>query len=181
MVWQIVLSNPPNQPDKRTMFPICTSPSSFAEQRKRGRLSGVPDQAVALIEQAQPFQSAYHPLALLEQLGNADKHRDLHLTISVASDIDISYSRNGEAYLRTILGKDEVRNGAILGNIGISLDKALFRRDVQVHGNASAFVVFRDLNNSMDDSLGVTATLREIRDYVADEVLSPLARFVRDR
>lgn len=179
LVWQIVRSNPPNTPERRNMFPICSSPQEFASQVKRGRLRGVPAAATEIIERLQPYDGPDHPLALLNELYNADKHRDLNFTVSVASDLDISFSRNGEVYFRMILGNDEVRNGAILGNVGLRLCKAKSLPEVHVHGQAAAFVAFRDHVSEWDDALGVAATLGKIRDFIVNKVIAALEPFVQ--
>ena len=178
LVWRMVMCNPPNEPDSRNMFPICTSPDNFAGQVKRGRLQGVPEAGAAIIEKMQPYDSTHHPLVLLDNLCNADKHRDLHLTTAVASDLDISFSRDGEVYLRTILGNDEVRNGTILGNIGVSLSKVPSRPQVEVHGQAVAFVAFKDLLSESGEAVSVGDLLEEMRDHIADTVIPSLEPFI---
>lgn len=178
LVWQMVNSNPPEKPGRRNMFPICSSGKNFDAQVKSGRLAGVPALAAEIIERFQPFDDADHPLALLDKLYNADKHQDLNFTISVASDLDISYSRNGAVYLRTILGNDEVRDGAILGNVGIPLGMVESLPEVQIHGQAACFLAFKDHVTKWDDTIGVAETLGEIRDYIADTVLPSLAPFI---
>ena len=178
LVWQLVLANPPQQPDGRNMFPICSAAASFNGQVKRGRLQGLAAGAVEAVEKLQPFDAPHHPLALLDQLCNADKHRDLHFMTAVASDLEISYSRNGEIYLQTILGNDEVRDGAILGNVGIPLSMARSRPQIEITSSASAFVAFRDLSSEWDDALSVVSALEEIRDHIADAVIPSLEPFL---
>jgi hypothetical protein len=161
------------------MFPICRSPKSFSAQVTRGRLFGVPTAAASLIEKSQPYDSENHPLAFLDRLYNADKHRDLNFTISVASDLDISYSRNGEVYLRTILGNNEVRDGAILGNVGIPLSMINSIPEVQINSQAAGFVAFKDIVSTCDDAVGVVETLCEIRDFIADKIVPSLEPFIK--
>lgn len=179
LVWQLVLANPPQKPDGRNMFPICSSAASFKAQVKRGRLQGLSAGAVEAVEKLQPFDAPHHPLALLDQLCNADKHRDLHFMTAVATDLEISYSRGGEVYLQTILGNDEVRDGAILGNVGIPLSMVRSRPQVEITSSASAFVAFRDISSQWDEALGVVSALEEIRDHIADVVIPSLEPFLR--
>jgi hypothetical protein len=178
MVWQSVTANAPSQPGKKNMFPICSTEKDFVDQLKRGRLSGLTEQGIKIVTRVQPFSLPSSPLGTLSRLCNADKHRDLHLTLAVATDLDISYSRDGEVYLRTVLGNDEVRDGAVLGNVGIPLDMVDPQLEVQVHGDAQGFLAFRDLKDAYDDSVGVVSMLTEIQTYVADEVLSPMTRLI---
>jgi hypothetical protein len=177
LVWQLVLSNPPSQPSIRNMFPICSSRKNFESQLQGKRLDGVHQEAIRIIESLQPYHNSNHPLALLDSLYNADKHRDLNYTLSVASDLELSFSKNGNVYFQMILGNDEVRDGAILGNVATRLNKNVPPPDVQIHGQAVAFVAFKDYGN--DDALGVVATLSEIRDFIIYTVMDALVTFVK--
>ena len=56
-----------------------------------------------------------------------------------------------------------------------------FRPNVEIHGQAVAFVAFRDRVDKWEDSLGVAATLTEIRDYIVDIVVPSLEPFVGAR
>ena len=95
------------------MFPICSAPEEFVSQIRGKRLAGVCQEAIKIIENIQPYHNSNHPLALLDKLYNADKHRDLNYTLSVASDLDISFIKNGSIYYQMILGNDEVRDGTV--------------------------------------------------------------------
>lgn len=88
-------------------------------------------------------------------------------------------SRDGKEYLRTILENDEVRNGAILGNVGIPLGMVESSRpEVQIHGQAAGFMAFKDLVSKWDDAVGVAESLGEIRDFIADRVVPSLESFI---
>jgi hypothetical protein len=100
---------------------------------------------------------------------------------AVASDLEILYSRHGEVYLQTILGNDEVRDGAILGGVGIPLTMLRSRPEVEINSSASAFVAFRDLTSEWGDSLGVVKSLEEIRDHIADVVIPALEPYLQPR
>lgn len=163
------------------MFPVCSSATNFDLQVKRGRLQGVSAAAVAAVESLQPFDAKRHPLSLLDQLCNADKHRDLHFMTAVASDLEISFSRCGEVYLQTILGNDGVRDGAILGDVGIPLSMLRSRPEVEIRSSASAFVAFRDITSDWGDALGVVSSLEEIRGHIADVVIPALEPHLQTR
>lgn len=178
LVWQMVRSNPPNTPSKSNMFPICQSIEAFARQLKGERLAGVPERGVAVIKSLQPFDSPEHPLALLDSLYNADKHRDLNFAVSVASDMDVCYRRNGEVVMRVILGSDEVRNGSMFGGVGVGLELLAPGLQLEAGGTASAFIAFRDHCDRWGEALGVVATLEEIRDLLVDSVVPLLEPFI---
>jgi len=65
-------------------FPICTSREQF-DNRGGARIEGLDPGAVAIITRAQPYKRRdrpeFHPLAVLGELNNRDKHRALHLTL----------------------------------------------------------------------------------------------------
>lgn len=103
-------------------FPICSSPKNFAAALKRKRLEGVPEKAVTLIERLQPYHSGENPLGTLDDLHNIDKHKSLHLTTAVASDVALAWRNAQDPILATFLGSDELRDGARFGGIGLSLD-----------------------------------------------------------
>jgi hypothetical protein len=71
-----------NEDDPRsTQFPITTSRAQYLDQA-RGRLRGVPAWSLPVFEGLQPFQDGAeapdHPLAILADVSNRDKHRLLH-------------------------------------------------------------------------------------------------------
>ena len=180
LVWQVVLSNPPHAPGKWNMFPVCQSQSAFDEQVKKRRLDGVPPEAVAVVRSLQPFDSPEHPLALLVELYNADKHQDLHLAISIASEMDIVHLRNGEVVMRTTLGGEDVRNGAVYGGVGISLDTLPSGLKMEVFGRAEAFVAFKDLASQSDEPIPVVQTLEEMLSFLVNSVVPRLRPFIRE-
>jgi hypothetical protein len=94
LVYQLVLSNPDRPstvPNEKTMFPICDTEEGFDAQIKRGRLKGVTDAPAAIIRRLQPYITRnagrnyrLHPLWVLSQLENIDKHRRLAVIAGVA-------------------------------------------------------------------------------------------------
>lgn len=83
MVWQLVLANG-ERPTRSNEFPIAVDPVWFDRKAKR-YLSGVHDDAVAVIRRLQPFgvsdegKPELDPLWLLNELENVDKHRLVHV------------------------------------------------------------------------------------------------------
>lgn len=70
------------------MFPITTSPGAFKHAvRRQARLGCVAARPAALIQRLQPYRHGQdptaHPLWVLHQLSNIDKHRHLALLMSV--------------------------------------------------------------------------------------------------
>ena len=86
-VWQLVILNG-KSPDKRTGFPIFWNAASDKTKylaESPSMLSGVNTKAVAIIDGLQPMGPDYatHPLYVLNEMWNWDKHRLLNL-VSVA-------------------------------------------------------------------------------------------------
>jgi len=83
LVYQLVIANsgPPDGKLERVLqFPICDTPKKFeVAVVKRGQIKGVSDAAAAEIERRQPYHNKVdirlHPLWLLRELDDADKHR----------------------------------------------------------------------------------------------------------
>jgi hypothetical protein len=90
LVWALVKANR-KKPGKDHTFPIWTKPRrlrdspsdahSFKAQTKRRELAGVPAKAVAMIEEAQPYNREHpewHFLATLNRMARDDRHHALH-------------------------------------------------------------------------------------------------------
>jgi hypothetical protein len=94
IVWQLVLANG-KTPGKKNMFPLALTRAEFEQAiGKHRRLNGVSDEALAVIERLQPYHTGeYHPLALLRKLHNVDKHHKLNVTIAVARDTELIWSK----------------------------------------------------------------------------------------
>ncbi|NQU97390.1 MAG: hypothetical protein HQ548_07090 [Chloroflexi bacterium] len=73
-------------PVKGSEFPIFVDRDDYC-RRGRYKIRGIPTAAVSIIEDAQPWncrEPTSHPLWLLQELSNIDKHRRLHLTSVLA-------------------------------------------------------------------------------------------------
>ncbi len=180
LVWLMVESNPPNKPDHRNMFPICTSRTAYQAQLKAGRLQGIPGAAKDLIDDLQPYDDQGHPLALLSKLHNADKHRHLNYAVSVASDIEVVYYRNGHPVFQTFVGNDEIVNGEIFGGIGFPIALVENLGDVQVHGRASAFLAFEGVKTPSGDTLSVADSLGVIQNLIEGLIFDSFSSFIID-
>jgi hypothetical protein len=88
LVWQLALSGT-DTPSNRLQFPIYTTEPKKWDSIAADRLNAVPDEAVALIRQMQPFH-ADHPeataLAVIQALSNEDKHRVILETVSISTE-----------------------------------------------------------------------------------------------
>ena len=87
LVWELVLAAG-HTPSRKHMFPVAMTKGSFQSAMVRGRLEHIDVNAVTLIEKHQPFNSPEpetHPLAVLDELTNINKHRRVIITAVVGS------------------------------------------------------------------------------------------------
>lgn len=87
----------------RTQFPITSSRAAFNEKGLQTRLlEGVAPHHVAVIERHQPFHAAeddpgaLHPLSVLNDLDNDDKHRTIQPAFVAAEDFGMRVPSRGE-------------------------------------------------------------------------------------
>jgi hypothetical protein len=123
LVWQLVLANPPNTPNGKTAFPICSTPKNFEDAKKRKRLDGISENAKAMIESFQPYEGRKQTLRILSTLHETDKHQTFNLVTAVVSDTFIDWTSGDISALQMFLGGEELRDGSIFGGIGMPLDK----------------------------------------------------------
>jgi len=86
LAWQLVLRSG-GIPTNGTEFPIFRDPGKYASKDPR-KLAGMQPEIVAAVDAAQPCNRVANPLAhplwWLQDLGNIDKHQELHLIIAAA-------------------------------------------------------------------------------------------------
>lgn len=85
LVWELVLPAR-NTPTERHGFPICKQHKGWKGALRAGRVEGIPDEAVRIIESLQPCllhepERYENPLYLLDHLANVNKHRHIPLTL----------------------------------------------------------------------------------------------------
>ncbi len=81
LAWQLVILNGNDPSLTLPQFPIFIDPAKYREQAPH-RLAGMSDQAIALIERAQPYHAtlpADHLLWVLHEMSNWDKHRVINI------------------------------------------------------------------------------------------------------
>lgn len=89
-VWQLVDSND-GRPGAHTQYPICLTQDDFEKKGAR-RLRGAPQVAIQAVSLGQPFRVAVpkeHPLWVLGDLDNRDKHRLVHIVGGVITRLGI--------------------------------------------------------------------------------------------
>jgi hypothetical protein len=92
LAWAIVnMTGSPRKP-KQVYFPITQSPEVFASEILR-KLPGVSALFASMVKLHQPFQNGAqiveHPLFILDDWNNADKHRAVHVTAAYSQELKI--------------------------------------------------------------------------------------------
>ena len=160
-----------NTPTRRTTFPVLLQRSTkpFAVE------GGVGSIALAAIEQLQPYHrqsgADEHPLAILQELWNADKHRRLSLTAAMLADSQIFVADPEGQYL---VG-GQFQSGP-LGDNGIMGIFAFAdggpSDDAEVHAGGRIFVAFAE--EGPWSKRPITEVLEELHRYVAVTVIPRL-------
>jgi hypothetical protein len=169
------------------MFPICSTPKSFADALKARRLRGIPDKARTLIENLQPYSSGDESLRILADLHDIDKHRMLNLTTAVARDTFVDWSSGDDIpFFSLFIGGEELRDGAVFGPmmpldnpellsyIGSGETLASFRKrflNMKVQGKASIFVAFDNPTADELEPLRVDIVLSKILEFVREAII----------
>jgi len=84
LVWQLVCAAG-NVPDKDTAFPVVKRQEDWTRDRTQARVRGVGDPWLGEIHALQPYHRAdrpeIHPLAILDEVNNINKHRFLPASV----------------------------------------------------------------------------------------------------
>jgi len=195
LAWQLaLLGSHPATPPTGSTFPIFRNRGRFWRTDTRTgnytpwsgarRIAAMPDDAQALIVELQPYcrgdDAIDHPLWLLHELSNTDKHSTLHLAVSALTGKRLSVPKGSE-HLR--IDSFEafpglLHDGAVLGRVRASLtDEA----EVEIYPECSFNEAFSEAGPAK--GMLVMTTLGGILNYISDEVLSSrfLPYFARDR
>ncbi len=169
--------------DRTPQFPIRLSCIT-----KKGRpisyesLSGLPEEVIALIKRNQPCcrgdQAAAHPLALIHNLSNHDKHRALFLTTIALTQgaIGVRLHVNGQLTpIRAAYIKGSFKAGAEIHRFPLTVAEvfafgARRKEDVDVYGHMPASITFDEPEPPLD---------RPVLD-VLDECLEFLRPFISE-
>ena len=124
IIWQLVLSER-NEPTSRTEFPIFNNISEY-EKVKRGKLKGVSDAVVSIVDSLQPCYNTGNGelskyLWYLQVLCNSDKHRHLLFTRRVlGKKIFMNWTGADRINVEYLAGT--VENGAVFLRVKPAVD-----------------------------------------------------------
>ena len=177
LVWQLVLTNPPKRPSRKNQFPICKTADGWIEALSRDRLRGVVPKAIPLIWGLQPYvmtpiDPVSHPLWILNELTNIDKHRTLTVTTSAVMNPEVAFGRglpwNEGGFKMT--GLQAFLNGDIIGKLVAR--QVPPEPDLQAHGTLS--VVFQDPPATRRE---IASELETILTFLRDDVVPTFEPF----
>jgi hypothetical protein len=156
----------------RTQFPICDTPSDFNAASKR-YLREVHSNHVAVIERFQTYHAVdllpgkLHPLALLRDLSDVDKHRLLNVVVIPTRAYVVNFDLIG---LADRLGQARLVKWA---ELGAEVNRYVLRErlpDMEVIGHIPASVSLPEIGQPL------RFTLRTLEQYIAQiiEAFEPL-------
>jgi hypothetical protein len=170
-----------DKPTSATRFPICRTTREWVVDAPRMYWS-VPSDYVAAFNRAQPYHRGdaanMHPLAILNELWNLDKHRAVPAAALVSSHIDVTVEKAVGVSIgrfRTFPGRP-LKKGTVIAEATFTHDGHTPDPDVHLKANARARVGFgtverassisgKPVSKTFEDLLG--AVSRVLQDIVA--------------
>ena len=156
-----------NTPDGSTAFPVLDERMTDKGNVKTLSVSGgVTPDALALIEAAQPYQRGeddptLHPLWLVQNLDNIDKHRTLNVMAGMVAAPSVTLCFKGGAVLHQWQGIQAFKEGTPMAWFPVAGPP----EDVEVNTRYTPFVALGDFGSVEGEP--VDEVLRELADYVA--------------
>lgn len=157
------------EPSRRTAFPICRTKKDWAITAP-AQIWSLPEDYAAVINAAQPYHRGndnahLHPLAILNELWNLDKHEAIPAVALVPSKIKIKVTRTVNlatwTAFRTHPGR-ALEEGTVLGESTITQVDAALKANMYVDSHISIDVGFGQIPKASSVSLKpVGKTFRE--------------------
>jgi hypothetical protein len=144
----LVIANGHEPKDRETGFPVCKDEAKFDAEHARKQIRGVGGSAVKIIKELQPFGPGYdkHPLRVLDELWDRDKHRSLNFgTVSLLA-VQLVAMHPGRFTTQIVpLSDPDGRDGTEL--VRQDLDNPL-ERDIRIVLELLANFTFIDAGNA---------------------------------
>lgn len=138
------------EPSGRTAFPICRTEKDWIIDAP-GHLWSIPPRFVALIDEAQPYhrgdKAHMHPLAVLNELWNLDKHRAIPSSALVPNRVAIAVDESKTIGLaswsafRTYPGR-LLKEGTVIADCRYTVDSGATKAEMHVQAHLSVDVGF---------------------------------------
>jgi hypothetical protein len=162
---------------KDSQFPICTDPSHWNRWHNKD-LKGIEPAAMQLIREMQPCfcasaSPASHPLAILNELCNRDKHRSSNFTLNFTSDLSFTVHPNGGSPCTVKFSKPQYAGDPI--TIPLDIAPNLMTPTVRVQLSGTTFLLLQSTDPWNTQPVG--QLLEMLFSHVTDRVVVPLKPF----
>jgi hypothetical protein len=155
LTWQLAHWNTQGQINhpRKVQFPICETPPQFARAEAES-LGEVHARHRAIIERFQPYRRLHgggfrtirdHPLTMLKQFSDTDKHRIFNTVVMPTKDIRSASRFSIMMYLAGVFGRTTVSVGFIeLGTelVRTKVPNRIFHADMKVAGHIVPEIAF---------------------------------------
>ena len=157
-----------------TAFPILKDEADW-NKKAGGYLKGVSNAAREVIRKLQPWidTTTPHPLVILNNLSNIDKHRTLNFTLAYNRDATFEVHCNNGAVIQ--LRADKPQYFGDLQTFTLPIDKRLLKPSAHIRASGTSILTFRE--ESDWDDMPVRQLLASCFDYIERKVLAELRRF----
>jgi hypothetical protein len=173
LVWELVIAANGSPGDKH-MFPISDTLDSFNNQITRGRLDGLPADAITKIQGLQPYHlgkdAEQHLLRVLDTLCNINKHRRIVVLAPAAhySRTEITSSISGISVQTTLTPRYDS------AEIAVGPAPTVVGEEVEMKGNANYFVTF---NEGITKGIEISQCVNQLWRFVDKEVVPRFEKF----
>lgn len=183
LAWQLVIASrgTPRTEPPMTQFPLYRSRTTGTGKLRRIEIAGgVAPKALSVVESVQPYHrvqdSEKHPLALLAELSNIDKHRTLHTTSMGNKDIEVTLVRDNGQRIKGTVAKGPVRHRDVVAVFPFTFeDVHPVCGELSVETRGSNFISLREPGPWGDEP--VTLLLERLLNYVKDLVVPKFQEF----
>ena len=185
LAWELACRHSaPSEPAGTVTYPIFKNKTRFWRKNKTGdyhrqsgahRLERVPDDAREYIEETQPYTqgdaSPWHPLWLLHELSNEDKHKTLHVVVSALASNRLSIDGLvGVEVGPAAVARGPLGDGAVVLRIAVRVvDGFVGEAQLQLHPEFALDVAFSEQGPA--PGAPVLQTLWAIWTYVLRDVM----------
>jgi hypothetical protein len=163
------------------MFPICSTSEFFEEQLCRGRLSGVPIDAIAVVKSLQPYHCGQEAgktfITVIDDLCNINKHRRIlltHLHGGLAPpDFATQETADGTTWALVDLAAMH-QSDAKIGPYPIVDGPQGRGLQMDMRPHIIAFIAF---NEGVTQNMNICVVLGRMIEYVKDTIMPEFERF----
>jgi hypothetical protein len=173
-LWEAHSGPPMRRQLKRIQFPIYSRQGDFRDNR-HDRIGGLHPNAKSIIRRAQPYQRRNdpdgHPLAILAEINNQDKHRLLHITHAIVQDARIEIDAHDiEITEQPTPRSGRFKDGDVVARIGARVCGDDPKMHVELHETYG--IAFDEQGPGRGEP--VADLLHNIRVYIRDTLLVAL-------